>query len=227
MSGGYTSLESSIRTCKVNASSAEKIESDRFLGCADQKTCPPFLGTDMIGRAICPDSFQTKSPGCNTIQDRLFIENNVSRPQYYNYITLSSNGLNGDSGFGFGLQESSYIKDTGGNNCCGLTAIPQVTYDCPIANTVNYTDLPPDLRFNPSELTLTDAPICATPRLNSCGESSQPYSQMYGQHAEQSRLKQALLTRAQIVNQNANAPISAANDTAYLTNYGYKMLGNY
>ncbi len=31
MSGGYTSLESSIRTCKVNTGNADRIESDRFL----------------------------------------------------------------------------------------------------------------------------------------------------------------------------------------------------
>ncbi len=64
MSGGYTSLESSIRTCKVNTGNADRIESDRFLGFPDKKMCPPFLGTDLTGRAICPDSFMTKSAGC-------------------------------------------------------------------------------------------------------------------------------------------------------------------
>ncbi len=51
MSGGYTSLESSIRTCKVNTGNADRIESDRFLGFPDKKMCPPFLGTDLTGRA--------------------------------------------------------------------------------------------------------------------------------------------------------------------------------
>ncbi len=36
--------------------------------------CPPFLGTDLTGRAICPDSFMTKSAGCNTPEDRIYIE---------------------------------------------------------------------------------------------------------------------------------------------------------
>ncbi len=77
MSGGYTSLESSIRTCKVNTGNADRIESDRFLGFPDKKMCPPFLGTDLTGRAICPDSFMTKSAGCNTPEDRIYIENTV------------------------------------------------------------------------------------------------------------------------------------------------------
>ncbi len=42
MSGGYTSLESSIRTCKVNTGNADRIESDRFLGFPDKKMCRHF-----------------------------------------------------------------------------------------------------------------------------------------------------------------------------------------
>ncbi len=71
MSGGYTSLESSIRTCKVNTGNADRIESDRFLGFPDKKMCPPFLGTDLTGELVCPDSFMTKSAGCNTPEDRI------------------------------------------------------------------------------------------------------------------------------------------------------------
>ncbi len=119
MSGGYTSLESSIRTCKVNTGNADRIESDRFLGFPDKKMCPPFLGTDLTGRAICPDSFMTKSAGCNTPEDRIYIENTVSRPHYYEYINLSPRGMLNDEtieGFGFGQQESAYIREGFGTN---------------------------------------------------------------------------------------------------------------
>ncbi len=66
MSGGYTSLESSIRTCKVNTGNADRIESDRFLGFQIKMMCPPFLGTDLTGRAICPEFFYDKIDWCNT-----------------------------------------------------------------------------------------------------------------------------------------------------------------
>ncbi len=56
----------------------------------------PFLGTDLTGRAICPDSFMTKSAGCNTPEDRIYIENTVSRPHYYEYINLSPRGMLND-----------------------------------------------------------------------------------------------------------------------------------
>ncbi len=42
MSGGYTSLESSIRTCKVNTGNADRIESDRFLGFPDKRCARHF-----------------------------------------------------------------------------------------------------------------------------------------------------------------------------------------
>ncbi len=49
--------------------------------------CPPFLGTDLTGRAICPDSFMTKSAGCNTPEDRIYKKNTVSRPHYMSTLT--------------------------------------------------------------------------------------------------------------------------------------------
>ncbi len=57
------------------------------------KDVPAILGTDLTGRAICPDSFMTKSAGCNTPEDRIYIENTVSRPHYYEYINLSPRGM--------------------------------------------------------------------------------------------------------------------------------------
>ena len=89
------SLESALRTCKVNQSSANKVESDRFLN-PDNMLCPIWNGHDLAGRPVCPDSFMTKSRGCNSAQDRVLVENNVTRPQYMSYITLSQNGIIGD-----------------------------------------------------------------------------------------------------------------------------------
>ena len=95
MSAGSVSLESALRTCKVNQSSANKVESDRFLNPYNM-LCPIWNGHDLAGRQVCPDSFMTKSRGCNSAQDRVIVENNVTRPQYMSYITLSRNGIAGE-----------------------------------------------------------------------------------------------------------------------------------
>lgn len=89
------SLESSIRTCKVDTAYANKIESDRFLN-PNNMVCPIWNGVDLTGREACPDSFWTKRAGCNSATDRVVVENSVSRPQYMEYITLNSNGINGN-----------------------------------------------------------------------------------------------------------------------------------
>jgi hypothetical protein len=58
--------------------------------------CPVWNGIDTAGREVCPDSFYTKRAGCNSAEDRVVVENNVSRPQYLEYITLSQGGIAGD-----------------------------------------------------------------------------------------------------------------------------------
>jgi hypothetical protein len=93
MSAGSISLESSIRTCKVDTAWANKIESDRFLN-PENMVCPIWNGVDTQGRQVCPDSYFTKRAGCNSAEDRVIVENNL-RPSYYEYITLSANGLEG------------------------------------------------------------------------------------------------------------------------------------
>ncbi len=87
------SLESSLRTCKVDQSYANRVESDRFLNPANMM-CPIWNGMDTAGRRVSPDSFWTKNPGCNSAEDRVVVENNL-RPQYMEYINLSANGING------------------------------------------------------------------------------------------------------------------------------------
>jgi hypothetical protein len=96
MSAGAISLESALRTCKVNPEWANRLESNRIIGPASEKTCPLWTGFDLAGRPACPDSFNTKSAGCNSALDRLQVENEVSRPQYIPYINLSMEGITGE-----------------------------------------------------------------------------------------------------------------------------------
>ncbi len=92
MSAGAISLESAIRTCKVDTAWANKVESDRFLNPAEMM-CPMWNGFDTAGRPVAPDSFMTKTAGCAYATDRVVVENNVSRPQYMEYVTLNANGI--------------------------------------------------------------------------------------------------------------------------------------
>ena len=87
------SLESSIRTCKVDTAYANKVESDRFLNPSNM-VCPIWNGVDTSGRTVCPDSFWTKRAGCNSAEDRVVVENN-QRPQYMEYINLTASGIDG------------------------------------------------------------------------------------------------------------------------------------
>lgn len=89
------SLEAAIRTCKVETGWANKVESDRFLN-PNLMMCPVWDGMDLTGRPVCPDSFYTKRAGCNSAEDRVVVENNVSRPQYMEYINLNANGIEGN-----------------------------------------------------------------------------------------------------------------------------------
>jgi len=89
------SLDAAIRTCKVNTGWASRELSDRFLN-PNNMLCPLWNGIDSAGRRVCPDSFVTKSRGCNSATDRVIVENNVSRPQYMEYITLNSAGVSGN-----------------------------------------------------------------------------------------------------------------------------------
>jgi hypothetical protein len=95
MSAGSVSLESALRTCKVDTAWATRIESDRFLN-PNNMVCPVWNGMDTAGRNICKESAYTKRAGCNSATDRVAVENDVSRPNYMEYITLSANGIAGN-----------------------------------------------------------------------------------------------------------------------------------
>lgn len=93
MSGGAISLESSVRTCDVNVGEANRIQSDRFFN-PNNMVCIPWNGINNKGQEVCPDSYYTKTPGCDSAEDRVMVENS-QRPKYVNYITLSSQGIDG------------------------------------------------------------------------------------------------------------------------------------
>jgi hypothetical protein len=88
------SLEGSIRTCKIDTAYAPKVFSDRFLNPGNM-VCPIWNGYDLVGRPICQDSFMTKRAGCNSAEDRVFVEN-YQRPRYVEYVNLSAGGIDGD-----------------------------------------------------------------------------------------------------------------------------------
>ena len=80
------SLEKSVRTCDVNVGEANRIQSDRFFN-PQNMVCIPWNGLNNKGQEVCPDSFWTKTPGCDSSEDRVMVEN-AQRPKYMNYVTL-------------------------------------------------------------------------------------------------------------------------------------------
>lgn len=87
------SLAASVKTCTVDTGWANRIQSDRFQN-PNVMVCPAWNGTDLTGRNVCPDSFYTKNPGCDSAEDRVLVEND-QRPKYFNYVTLGAQGVDG------------------------------------------------------------------------------------------------------------------------------------
>ena len=83
-----------VVACKVDTAWANRVESDRFFN-PNNMVCPVWNGMDNAGRSVCPDSFVTKTAGCNSAEDRVLVEND-QRPQYMEYINLSANGFGAD-----------------------------------------------------------------------------------------------------------------------------------
>lgn len=85
------SLLGSINVCKVNTGWADKIQSDRVEN-PSNLLCPLWNGLDSFGRFVSPDSMYTKSAGCNSAADRVYVENFL-RPQYMEYVALDAAGF--------------------------------------------------------------------------------------------------------------------------------------
>lgn len=113
------SLENSIKTCKVDDAWASRVQSDRFLN-PNNAVCPVWNGLDSAGRPVCVDSYATKSGGCNNANDRVVVENHL-RPNYIEYVNLSSRGYEGNlydsPGYGnFGIDMYGVQEQTSCNN---------------------------------------------------------------------------------------------------------------
>ena len=104
------SLEGAVRTCKVNTAWANRIQSDRFEN-PNLMLCATWNGLDTAGRPVAPDSYMTKTAGCNSALDRVDVEN-FQRPQYIEYLGLDAAGINGNIYQG-PLRES--YQNPGGN----------------------------------------------------------------------------------------------------------------
>ena len=105
------SLEKSVRTCSVNVGEANRIQSDRFFN-PQNMVCIPWNGLNNIGQEVSPDSFYTKTAGCDSAEDRVAVENGL-RPKYFNYVTLGAQGLNGDF---YGRSSSDNFRDALGRD---------------------------------------------------------------------------------------------------------------
>jgi hypothetical protein len=57
--------------------------------------CIPWNGLNNKGQEVSPDSFYTKTPGCDSAEDRVMVEN-AQRPNYMSYVTLGAQGIQGD-----------------------------------------------------------------------------------------------------------------------------------
>jgi hypothetical protein len=105
------SLQSAVRSCDVNTGWATRIQSDRFLN-PDNMVCIPWNHMNSKGQEVCPDSFMTKTAGCNSATDRVLVEN-FQRPQYMPYITLDASGIEGDI---YGGNVSAHISSVDRQN---------------------------------------------------------------------------------------------------------------
>jgi hypothetical protein len=87
------SLQASVRSCDVNVGEANRIQSDRFFNPSNM-VCIPWNGMNNKGQEVSPDSFYTKTAGCDSAEDRVMVEN-AQRPKYMNYVTLGADGIEG------------------------------------------------------------------------------------------------------------------------------------
>ena len=93
MSAGNISLNSSIRSCRIDTGWADRMASERFLN-PDLVVAPAWSGYDAAGRPAHPDSYNTKTAGGASAMDRVSVENHL-RPKVSEFVTLSTRGIEG------------------------------------------------------------------------------------------------------------------------------------
>lgn len=139
------SLENSIRTCKVNTSWQDRIQSSRFLDPAAAGICPVWNGLDTAGRPVSVNAYNHLTAGCSDPIQRIEVENHL-RPQYAEYVTLSANGYtqdmycNENMHGNFGLDLESNIIPTCCNNVSTLhvAAAPKTGCHAQISSVTGY-----------------------------------------------------------------------------------------
>lgn len=89
----YLSLQKSVRTCRVDTGSADRVFSERYLN-ACEVNCPRWNGMDQFGRIVSPDTMNLETAGCRSALDRIDVEL-YHRPQYFNYVNLDGYGVQG------------------------------------------------------------------------------------------------------------------------------------
>lgn len=105
------SLTGSLTTCRVNSGYANKIQSDRFEN-YNALLCPVWNGQDQYGRAVCVDSYVTKTAGCASAEDRVAVENYL-RPSYAEFTALDAQGYLNPSALGTPVNtKENYQKQT-------------------------------------------------------------------------------------------------------------------
>lgn len=128
------SLIGTLRTCKVDQGWASRIQSDRFEN-PDLMVCPVWTGFDNTNRAVCMDSYVTKTAGCNSPLDRVDVENAL-RPKYMEYINLDAEGFRFNQDLVNGPQENyESCRDSDTNMDCyqsgvrtaGVKQFPTIT----------------------------------------------------------------------------------------------------
>ena len=118
------SLQASVRSCDVNVGEANRIQSDRFFNPSNM-VCIPWNGMNNKGQQVSPDSFYTKTAGCDSAEDRVMVENS-QRPKYMNYVTLGADGIEGDI-YGNGVKEG-YGNVAEARESAGRTAFDKSRY---------------------------------------------------------------------------------------------------
>eukprot|EP00122_Pirum_gemmata_P008224 Pgem_evm1s7578 len=90
------SLQTTIRTCKIDTNNAVRLQSDRFLNSCNA-ACPAWDGKDQYQRMVCEDSMALRTLGCNAVSEVTDLETSL-RPHYNNYITVGGkmDGLHGN-----------------------------------------------------------------------------------------------------------------------------------
>ena len=103
------SLEKSVRSCSVNVGESNRIQSDRFFNPSNM-VCIPWNGLNNKGQLVSPDSFYTKTPGCDSAEDRVMVEN-AQRPNYMSYVTLGAQGIQGNIYGNMDAQVNAQARD--------------------------------------------------------------------------------------------------------------------